>query len=344
MLAPLNLMLEEESEKKRLRSQLDPWKTHFHPVTTDIGEIGGKQEGDEGCHQHENQIRGSILQQAPLPKKPSSISGKIIPANGGHIVRATGRKDRHSKVYTAKGVRDRRVRLSAHTAIQFYDVQDRLGYDRPSKAVDWLIKNAKAAIDQLDELPPWHPNATTYFEEQPNAATAPFLSPSLDSDAITQFNPQNLLSRASSQDQDLRLSLQSSQGQTPNILSASEHMGFDVSSGIPWSMGDNSDRSGGFVFSPQEVLGDSQLYTHREPLQSSNSPSMCAWNAPVAAATGHQMHHSLFRPLSPSVQDMGFASSSRDFSGFRIPQRIEGKEEHDARAEDKPESASDCHY
>jgi hypothetical protein len=52
-------------------------------------------------------------------------------------------------VCTARGLRDRRVRLAAHTAIRFYDVQDRLGYDRPSKAVDWLIRNAKAAIDEL---------------------------------------------------------------------------------------------------------------------------------------------------------------------------------------------------
>lgn len=83
--------------------------------------------------------------------------GEIVEVQGGHIVRATGRKDRHSKVCTAKGPRDRRVRLSAHTAIQFYDVQDRLGYDRPSKAVDWLIKKAKNAIDELDQLPAWSP-------------------------------------------------------------------------------------------------------------------------------------------------------------------------------------------
>ncbi|KAJ8755069.1 hypothetical protein K2173_016674 [Erythroxylum novogranatense] len=89
--------------------------------------------------------------------------GEIVEVQGGHIVRSTGRKDRHSKVCTAKGPRDRRVRLSAHTAIQFYDVQDRLGYDRPSKAVDWLIKKAKAAIDELAQLPAWDPTtaATT---------------------------------------------------------------------------------------------------------------------------------------------------------------------------------------
>ncbi|KAL3715061.1 hypothetical protein ACJRO7_006885 [Eucalyptus globulus] len=98
-----------------------------------------------------------------------STEGEIVQVQGGHIVRSTGRKDRHSKVYTAKGPRDRRVRLSAHTAIQFYDVQDRLGYDRPSKAVDWLIKKAKAAIDKLAELPPWQPNSSSV----PSTSTAP---------------------------------------------------------------------------------------------------------------------------------------------------------------------------
>ncbi|KAE8707712.1 P-loop containing nucleoside triphosphate hydrolases superfamily protein isoform 1 [Hibiscus syriacus] len=103
------------------------------------------------------------------------VGGEIVEVEGGHIVRSTGRKDRHSKVCTAKGPRDRRVRLSAHTAIQFYDVQDRLGYDRPSKAVDWLIKKAKSAIDELAELPPWNPLVSTKKpnkQEDPNAATA----------------------------------------------------------------------------------------------------------------------------------------------------------------------------
>uniref|UniRef100_I1NL83 TCP domain-containing protein n=2 Tax=Oryza glaberrima TaxID=4538 RepID=I1NL83_ORYGL len=145
--------------------------------------------------------------------------GEIVAVQGGHIVRSTGRKDRHSKVCTARGPRDRRVRLSAHTAIQFYDVQDRLGYDRPSKAVDWLIKNAKDAIDKLDVLPAWqptaggagagnaaappssstHPDSAENSDDQAQAITVAhtafdfagggsggtsFLPPSLDSDAI----------------------------------------------------------------------------------------------------------------------------------------------------------------
>ncbi|KAK4745378.1 hypothetical protein SAY87_011690 [Trapa incisa] len=85
--------------------------------------------------------------------------GEIVQVQGGHIIRSTGRKDRHSKVYTSKGPRDRRVRLSANTAIQFYDVQDRLGFDRPSKAVDWLIKKARSSIDKLSDLPPWNPSS-----------------------------------------------------------------------------------------------------------------------------------------------------------------------------------------
>ncbi|MQL74585.1 hypothetical protein Taro_006954 [Colocasia esculenta] len=123
--------------------------------------------GESHQHQHNHQLLHH--HPPPQPARPPAHSGRlggltgageIVEVQGGHIVRSTGRKDRHSKVFTAKGPRDRRVRLSAHTAIQFYDVQDRLGYDRPSKAVDWLIKNAKTAIDELAELPPWHPTAT----------------------------------------------------------------------------------------------------------------------------------------------------------------------------------------
>ncbi|XP_039053138.1 transcription factor TCP2-like [Hibiscus syriacus] len=76
------------------------------------------------------------------------------------VSRASGGKDRHSKVWTSKGLRDRRVRLSVTTAIQFYDLQDRLGYDHPSKAIEWLIK---AAADAISELP----SLNTSFPDSP---------------------------------------------------------------------------------------------------------------------------------------------------------------------------------
>ncbi|KAG9140094.1 hypothetical protein Leryth_021125, partial [Lithospermum erythrorhizon] len=62
---------------------------------------------------------------------------------------AFGGKDRHSKVCTVRGLRDRRVRLSVPTAIQLYDLQD---IGRPTaKVVDWLLNAAK---HEIDELPP----------------------------------------------------------------------------------------------------------------------------------------------------------------------------------------------
>nr|UDM55053.1 TCP transcription factor 37a [Rorippa aquatica] len=69
------------------------------------------------------------------------------------VSRAFGGKDRHSKVCTLRGLRDRRVRLSVPTAIQLYDLQERLGLDQPSKAVDWLLDAAKEEIDDLPPLP-----------------------------------------------------------------------------------------------------------------------------------------------------------------------------------------------
>ncbi|KAL8260164.1 hypothetical protein R6Q59_028117, partial [Mikania micrantha] len=66
------------------------------------------------------------------------------------MVRPLAPKESHSKICTSKGSRDRRIRLSANTAIRFYDVQDRLGFGRSSNAIDWLMKEAKAAIDVLN--------------------------------------------------------------------------------------------------------------------------------------------------------------------------------------------------
>ncbi|XP_023538474.1 transcription factor TCP4-like [Cucurbita pepo subsp. pepo] len=404
--------------------------------------------------------------------------GEIVEVQGGHIVRSTGRKDRHSKVCTAKGTRDRRVRLSAHTAIQFYDVQDRLGYDRPSKAVDWLIKKAKASIDELAELPAWNPstaNASTQRQEQqslndenesllsvqrdvfsptgnrrasvvgshsrvsefplqnlqhtqmgggPNNSTSSFLPPSLDSDSIAdtiksffpigtaaaettsssiQFQnfPQDLLSRTSSQNQDLRLSLQSfqdpiaihrhhhaqhqSQGhQNDHVLfpGTATLSGFDVTtagwsehnnlnpaeisrfpritswnaSGAETGSGGSSGhggaaiRSAGYVFnSPhlstalppsslmQPLFGENQFFSQRGPLQSSNTPSIRAWIDQSLTATDHQQHHMTPSIHQSSYTSLGFASGG--FSGFHIPTRIQGDEEHNGIS-DKPSSAS----
>ncbi|KAB1222612.1 Transcription factor TCP2 [Morella rubra] len=86
------------------------------------------------------------------------------------VSRASGGKDRHSKVWTSKGLRDRRVRLSVNTAIQFYDLQDRLGYDQPSKAVEWLIKAAAHAIAELPSLNNNFPDTPKQLSDEKRAS------------------------------------------------------------------------------------------------------------------------------------------------------------------------------
>ncbi|KAF3438054.1 hypothetical protein FNV43_RR20810 [Rhamnella rubrinervis] len=68
------------------------------------------------------------------------------------VSRSFGGKDRHSKVCTIRGLRDRRIRLSVPTAVQLYDLQDRLGLNQPSKVIDWLLEATKNDIDKLPPL------------------------------------------------------------------------------------------------------------------------------------------------------------------------------------------------
>ncbi|PNT72876.1 hypothetical protein BRADI_2g50193v3 [Brachypodium distachyon] len=183
------VLLKLEEDKNQLSRGLDPWNNPTGATSTlhyllQEKERAQAQEQLQIYHHHQQQAASagftSFLQQHQQHRRQhqaatkggsgdgSRSSGESTPVavdaaqlvaaatafGSGRIVRsAAGRKDRHSKVCTARGLRDRRVRLAAHTAIRFYDVQDRLGYDRPSKAVDWLIRNAKAAIEELPDRP-----------------------------------------------------------------------------------------------------------------------------------------------------------------------------------------------
>lgn len=123
--------------------------TGRHKIKT-VGEATGGQDCNNSQNVTMEERSGDSFEQRRV--RPRMVEEK--PGVGRSAVAVVQRpvgvsKDRHSKVNTAKGLRDRRVRLSATTAIQFFDVQDRLGYDQPSKAVDWLIKKARAAIDEL---------------------------------------------------------------------------------------------------------------------------------------------------------------------------------------------------
>ncbi|KAJ4879984.1 Transcription factor TCP24 [Raphanus sativus] len=110
-----------------------------------------EDDDDIETQQHQQQQTSRKLQRLSSDKTEmrdwSDPSSRII-----RVSRASGGKDRHSKVLTSKGLRDRRIRLSVATAIQFYDLQDRLGFDQPSKAVEWLINAASDSISGLDPI------------------------------------------------------------------------------------------------------------------------------------------------------------------------------------------------
>lgn len=81
-----------------------------------------------------------------------------VPAAGGQgharARKRPFRTDRHSKIRTAQGVRDRRMRLSLDVARDFFALQDRLGFDKASKTVDWLLTQSKPAIERLAATEP----------------------------------------------------------------------------------------------------------------------------------------------------------------------------------------------
>ncbi|KAJ4912581.1 Transcription factor TCP2 [Raphanus sativus] len=122
------------------------------------------------------------------------------------VSRASGGKDRHSKVWTSKGPRDRRVRLSVSTALQFYDLQDRLGLDQPSKAVEWLIKAAEDSISELPSLnntnfPMTDDDDQIQTVTGPSPAPAPAAKSACSSNSDTSKNSSGLsLSRSELRD------------------------------------------------------------------------------------------------------------------------------------------------
>lgn len=65
------------------------------------------------------------------------------------VPKKPSKKDRHSKIYTAQGLRDRRVRLSIEIAREFFDLHDMLGFDKASKTLEWLLTKSKKAIKEL---------------------------------------------------------------------------------------------------------------------------------------------------------------------------------------------------
>ncbi|KAH0699659.1 hypothetical protein KY284_013874 [Solanum tuberosum] len=256
--------------------------------------------------------------------RPKRAKTDVIEGHGGRIIRATGRKDRHSKVSTAKGPKDRRVRLSPNTAIQFYDVQDRLGYDRPSKAIDWLIKEAKAAIDALGEFPnnfhctKLNPKKMQYsFDQEQSPRFSQENRGVPNSEYGVQHNQQevnydipiqnfNLFSSSDGFKIPFLSELQSyPHGHFLNFQSLQDDT--ILSSG-------NHHHQGSFLTTTSvnhfpSVLSQNQVFSHREPLQSSFFPLMSD-------------------PLSTQLETLPYGLANDGFSGLiSSASRIQGEEE-----------------
>nr|AXM05053.1 cycloidea-like protein [Chrysanthemum lavandulifolium] len=105
---------------------------HFHayndppPVTENV-----MLQGFQYCEDHDDLLDSVI----------SGYNRKLV----------NSKKDGHSKIYTARGPRDRRVRLSIGISEKFFCLQDLLGFDKASKTLDWLLTKSLTAIKDLVE-------------------------------------------------------------------------------------------------------------------------------------------------------------------------------------------------
>nr|AXM04993.1 cycloidea-like protein [Scorzonera sinensis] len=93
-------------------------------------------------------MKGSITQNCDN-RYHLNLSESVVSPSRKRV--AASKKDRHSKIFTAQGPRDRRVRLSIDISRKFFGLQDLLGFDKASKTLDWLFTKSKKAIKDLVE-------------------------------------------------------------------------------------------------------------------------------------------------------------------------------------------------
>ncbi|KAL6973476.1 hypothetical protein U1Q18_027661 [Sarracenia purpurea var. burkii] len=135
--------------------------------------ITSSREKDFEAKAEEDTNNNTKLNKAPSSSRQWSAfkNPRIV-----RVSRAFGGKDRHSKVCTVRGLRDRRIRLSVPTAIQLYDLQDRLGLSQPSKVVDWLLDATKHDIDKLPPLQMPPGNFSQFQQYSPQSSFSPFFN------------------------------------------------------------------------------------------------------------------------------------------------------------------------
>ena len=131
---------------------------------------------------------GSSQSQGIAGAGPRSSAYQQVSRGGGERGGERGGRgatEKGSKVQTARGLRDRRIRLSAPAAVAFYDIQDRLGVNNPSAALEWLMQQAR---DAVAKLPPvvnlGHPRPSTVAQAVAHAQVAAALAAPAPSPAV----------------------------------------------------------------------------------------------------------------------------------------------------------------
>ncbi|XP_056695750.1 transcription factor TCP18-like [Spinacia oleracea] len=82
----------------------------------------------------------------------STTNSKTSVSRRCHVMKKkkkTSNKDRHSKIKTAHGLRERRMRLSLQVARPFFNLQDILGFDKGSRTLEWLLMQSKSSIEEI---------------------------------------------------------------------------------------------------------------------------------------------------------------------------------------------------
>ncbi|KAI3759215.1 hypothetical protein L6452_06850 [Arctium lappa] len=116
---------------------------------------------DTGVVDHEHATRKTTNVQSTM-ENSNYNNGKIVTVDGvnhfnSHVIlenncltgKRSSKKDRHSKIHTARGPRDRRMRLSLDVAKKFFSLQDMLGFDKASNTIEWLLMKSEPAIQDL---------------------------------------------------------------------------------------------------------------------------------------------------------------------------------------------------
>ncbi|KAG7017140.1 Transcription factor TCP12, partial [Cucurbita argyrosperma subsp. argyrosperma] len=137
------LSQQQEQQQQQLVSGGDCWKEQDQEQEQDKADDIGHD------HKQNSEKKGRRSLEVKKKKKKKGSSSNSNRKNGSSTTKRTGKKDRHSKICTAQGPRDRRMRLSLQIARKFFDLQDMLGFDKASKTIEWLLSHSNSAIKAL---------------------------------------------------------------------------------------------------------------------------------------------------------------------------------------------------